>query len=124
MKMHLPLLTQSTQLPWYIIALFALTAVLIIALIIVLIIFFKKGKATKIDNSLWLDNLGGKDNIVSVNQVGSRINLSLKDKDIINKDSLKELGVKSILVMSNKVTLVVESNADNIARAINEALNN
>lgn len=124
MKMHLPLLTQSTQLPWYIIALFALTAVLIIALIIVLIIFFKKGKATKIDNSLWLDNLGGKDNIVSVNQVGSRINLSLKDKDIINKDSLKELGVKSILVMSNKVTLVVESNADNIAKAINEALNN
>ena len=122
--MHLPLLTQSTQLPWYIIALFALTAVLIIALIIVLIIFFKKGKATKIDNSLWLDNLGGKDNIVSVNQVGSRINLSLKDKDIINKDSLKELGVKSILVMSNKVTLVVESNADNIAKAINEALNN
>ena len=124
MKMHLPLLTQSTQLPWYIIALFALTAVLIIALIIVLIIFFKKGKATKIDNSLWFDNLGGKDNIVSVNQVGSRINLSLKDKDIINKDSLKELGVKSILVMSNKVTLVVESNADNIAKAINEALNN
>lgn len=124
MEMHLPLLTQSTQLPWYIIALFALTAVLIIALIIVLIIFFKKGKATKIDNSLWLDNLGGKENIVSVSQVGSRINLSLKNKEIINKDNLKELGVKSILVMSNKVTLVVESNADNIAEAINEALNN
>ena len=78
----------------------------------------------KVDNSLWIDNLGGRENIASVTQVGSRINLVLKDKELINKDNLKELGVKSVLVMSNKVTLVVENNAENIAKAINEALNN
>ena len=78
----------------------------------------------KLDNSLWIDNLGGRENIASATQVGSRINLVLKDKELINKDNLKELGVKSVLVMSNKVTLVVENNAENIAKAINEALNN
>ena len=78
----------------------------------------------KVDNSLWIENLGGKENIESVNQVGSRINLVLKDKEMINKDNLKELGVKSVLVMSNKVTLVIENNAEDIAKAINEALNN
>ena len=124
MKMHLPLLTDNTQLPGWLIALFVVTGILIIATIVVIIIFLKKRKNVKVDDSLWIMNLGGKDNVESVNQVGSRINLVLKDKEVINKDNLKELGVKSILVMSNKVTLVVDTNAEDIANAINAGLNN
>lgn len=124
MKMHLPLLTDNTQLPGWLIALFVVTGILIIATIVVIIIFLKKRKNVKVDDSLWIMNLGGKDNVESVNQVGSRINLVLKDKEVINKDNLKELGVKSILVMSNKVTLVVDTNAEDIAKAINEGLSN
>lgn len=124
MKLDLPLLVENTEFPWFLIALFVATGILMIATVVVLIIFLKKKKVVKVDNSLWIDNLGGKDNIESINQVGSRINLVLKDKEMINKDNLKELGVKSVLVMSNKVTLVIENNAEDIARAINEALNN
>lgn len=124
MKLSLPLLVDNFQLPPWLIALFIVTGVLIIATVIVLIIFLKKRKVVKVDDSLWIDNLGGRENINGVTQVGSRINLVLKDKEIINKDNLKELGVKSVLVMSNKVTLVVENNAEDIAKAINEALNN
>lgn len=124
MKLSLPLLVDNTQFPGWLIALFIVTGVLIIATVIVVIIFLKKKKVVKVDDSLWIDNLGGRENITSVTQVGSRINLVLKDKEIINKDNLKELGVKSVLVMSNKVTLVVENNAEDIAKAINEALNN
>lgn len=124
MKLDLPLLVENTEFPWFLIALFVATGVLMIATVVVLIIFLKKKKVVKVDNSLWIDNLGGKENIESVNQVGSRINLVLKDKEAINKDNLKELGVKSVLVMSNKVTLVIENNAEDIAKAINEALNN
>ena len=124
MKLNLPLLVENTEFPWYLIALFVATGILMIATVVVLIIFLKKKKAVKVDDSLWIDNLGGKDNIESVSQVGSRINLVLKDKEIINKDNLKELGVKSVLVMSNKVTLVIENNAEDIARAINDGLNN
>ncbi len=123
MKMHLPLL-ENTQFPPLLIVAFVVSGLLLIAFIVVLIIFLKKKKVVKVDNSLWIDNLGGRENIASVTQVGSRINLVLKDKELINKDNLKELGVKSVLVMSNKVTLVVENNAENIAEAINEALNN
>lgn len=124
MKLSLPLLVDNTQFPGWLIALFIVTGVLIIATVIVVIIFLKKKKVVKVDDSLWIDNLGGRENVTSVTQVGSRINLVLKDKEIINKDNLKELGVKSVLVMSNKVTLVVENNAEDIAKAINEALNN
>lgn len=123
MKLDLPLLVENTEFPWYLIALFVATGILMIATVVAIIIFLKKKKAVKVDNSLWIDNLGGKDNIESVNQVGSRINLVLKDKEMINKDNLKELGVKSVLVMSNKVTLVIENNAEDIAKAIEEALN-
>ncbi len=124
MKLNLPLLVENTQLPWYLIVLFVATGILMIATVVVIIIFLKKKKVVKVDNSLWIDNLGGKDNIESISQVGSRINLVLKDKEAINKDNLKELGVKSVLVMSNKVTLVIENNAEDIAKAIEEALNN
>ena len=124
MKLNLPLLVENTEFPWYLIALFVATGILMIATVVVIIIFLKKKKIVKVDNSLWIDNLGGKDNIENVNQVGSRINLVLKDKEMINKDNLKELGVKSVLVMSNKVTLVIESNAEDIAKAIEEALKN
>ena len=124
MKLNLPLLVENTEFPWYLIVLFVATGILMIATVVVLIIFLKKKKAVKVDDSLWIDNLGGRENITSVTQVGSRINLVLKDKEIINKDNLKELGVKSVLVMSNKVTLVVENNAEDIAKAINEVLKN
>ena len=124
MKLDLPLLVENTEFPWFLISLFVATGVLMIATVVVLIIFLKKKKVVKVDNSLWIENLGGKENIESVNQVGSRINLVLKDKEAINKDNLKELGVKSVLVMSNKVTLVIENNAEDIAKAINDGLNN
>ena len=123
MKMHLPLL-ENTQFPPLLIVAFVVSGLLLIAFIVVLIIFLKKKKVVKVDNSLWIDNLGGRENIASVTQVGSRINLVLKDKETINKDNLKELGVKSVLVMSNKVTLVIENNAEDIAKAINDGLNN
>ena len=124
MKLYLPLLADNLQLPPWLIVLFVATGVLMIATVVVIIIFLKKRKVAKVDNSLWIENLGGRENIDNVTQVGSRINLVLKDKELINKDNLKELGVKSVLVMSNKVTLVVENNAEDIAEAINEALKN
>ena len=47
-----------------------------------------------------------------------------KDKENIDREKLTEYGVKSVLVMSNKVTLVVNEKATDVANAINEALSN
>lgn len=94
-------------------------ALLIIAIAVCLVLFLKRGKkAPKVNGGEWVEALGGNDNIVSVNAVGSRLTLVLKDKEVINRDKLKELGVSSVLVMSNKVTLVIEGQAENIASSI------
>ena len=112
-------------LPIYLWALVIGGSLLVVLLIVFLVIFFAKRKrSTKVDDSIWLLALGGKENIVSITAIGSRINLSLKDNALINRDKLKELGVKSVLVMSNKVTLVVESMAELIANSISHSINN
>lgn len=95
-------------------------SLLAVALVVCLVLFLNRGKkkSPKIDNSEWVEALGGNDNIVSITAVGSRLSLVLKDKENINRDKLKELGVSSVLVMSNKVTLVIEGQAENIAKAL------
>ena len=123
MKINLPIFTDA--LPTYLLAIIIVGGVIVLAAIVFLIIFFKnKNKKPKVDNSKWLEALGGKDNVISVMAVGSRINLNLKDKENIDREKLTEYGVKSVLVMSNKVTLVVNEKATDAANAINEALNN
>lgn len=120
MKLNLSFL--SANIPPYLVAILIGSGVLLLGIIVFLIVFFRnKSKKPHLDNSKWVDALGGKENIVNVAAVGSRINLTLKDKDAINREKLAEYGVKSVLVMSNKVTLVKEK-AVETAQAINEAL--
>ena len=98
-------------------------AILFFVAISFTIITIKKKKAPKLDNNVWLLALGEKDNIKEVNAIGSRLTLSLVDKEKIDREKLKELGVSSVLTMSNKVTLVIEGKAEIIAKAIKEGLN-
>ena len=121
--MNYPLLTNT--LPTYLWAIIIGGGVLLIAVIVFLIIFFSKRKKTpKIDDGVWLIALGGKENVNSVSAIGSRLTLSLVDKEKVDREKLKELGVGSVLTMSNKVTLVIQKQALEIANRIQEALNN
>lgn len=121
--MNYPLLTNT--LPTYLWGVIIGGGVLLIAVIVFLIIFFSKRKKTpKIDDGVWLIALGGKENVNSVSAIGSRLTLSLVDKEKVDREKLKELGVSSVLTMSNKVTLVIQKQALEIANRIQEALNN
>ena len=124
MKSNFILLLTET-LPSYAIALIIGGAV-IAAIVIVFVSFLllKRRKNTVVDDSSWLLALGGKENITFVDAIGSRINLSLKNKEIIDREKLKELGVNSVLTMSNKVTLVVTDHAQEIADSIRSSINN
>lgn len=95
---------------------------LLTAVIVLLVAYLKKKKGPSLKEDDWLLALGGKDNIKEVTAIGSRLNINLIEKDNINRDKLKELGVSSILVMSNKVTLVIENQAEKIADLINRSL--
>ena len=97
-----------------------------IILVILGVIFFvhlarkKKNKAPKrvIEASAYLEALGGADNVISHQLVRSRIILELKDYDLFNKEKLKEAGVDSFIMMSNKLTLVIQGDAEGVNAAI------
>ena len=116
-------LLNNTSLPTYAVVLIVAGCLVLVAILVFLIIFFGKRKKNPIvDESAWLTALGGKDNINNVSAIGSRINLSLKDKEKIDREKLTNLGVNSVLVMSNKVTLVIANSAVDIAETISNGI--
>ena len=124
LPMYLPLLTVKGLFdPPIVYFFFGGIALVVIVAIILVIVFVKarKGK-TVINNSDWLIALGDKENIKEITATGSRLSLVLVDKEKIDREKLKQLGVSSVLVMSNKVTLVIEDKAEQIAASIQKDL--
>ena len=119
-SLHLPIYLDVEPLP---IIMIAGAGVLLVAAIIIIVYLFTHHKSKKpLDSSVWLLALGDKENIKEVSATGSRLSLVLMDKEKIDRAKLKELGVKSVLVMSNKVTLVIEAKAEQIASSIQNSL--
>ena len=91
--------------------------------LVVLVIFLinksrtknKKLSQAKQDEKL-IEGLGGENNIESiVSVVGSRLSIKLSDPELLKRDLLKEAGITSVIVMSNKVTLVIENRAKELS---------
>ena len=92
--------------------------VLVIAALLI-IFLVRRNKKPRISDADWFDALGGKENVVEHTKVGSRISLVLKDYDVVDETKLNELGVDSIIKMSNKITLVVKGDADSLYKLFN-----
>ena len=119
---NLPLLTSEIN-NTLVICLIALDAVLLFLVVIMVILHFvKKSPKQKVNNNEWFVALGGKENIKEINATGSRLSLVLNDKESIDREKLKQLGVSSVVTMSNKVTLVIESKAEMIAEKLKSSL--
>ena len=119
---NLPLLTSEIN-NTLVICLIALDAVLLFLVVIMVILHFvKKSPKQKVNNDEWFMALGGKENIKEINATGSRLSLVLNDKESIDREKLKQLGVSSVVTMSNKVTLVIESKAEMIAEKLKSSL--
>ena len=98
--------------------------VLLIALFLLVYFLFikKRNKKFVVDNNVWFLALGDKENIKEINGVGSRLTLKLVDKEKINREKLKELGVSSVIMMSDKVTLVIEGQAEKLSSLLKNSL--
>ena len=119
-SLHLPFLSDVNPVP---IIMIAGAAVLLIAAIVIIIYLVTHRKSKKsLDSGAWLIALGNKENVKEVSATGSRLSVVLENKDIIDREKLKELGVNSVLVMSNKVTLVIENKAEQVAASIQKDL--
>ena len=122
MLFQLSLLTNDTNIP-LIIGLVSGGVVLIVTMILLLYFFvFKKKNKKSIDNNAWFVALGEKDNIKEVKGIGSRLTVVLLDQTKADKEQLKALGVSNIIAMSNKMTLVIEGEAERIANLLNNSL--
>ena len=97
---------------------------ILLILLIVLIVSLSKRKKTPaapkrvIVASAYMEALGGAENIVSHNLIRSRIVLTLKDYDLVDKEKLKEAGVDGFIMMSEKLTLVIKGDAEAVNAAI------
>lgn len=100
-------------------------AVVALGLIVLVIFLVKKSRTknkilnqAKQDEKL-IEGLGGENNIESiVSVVGSRLSVKLFDAELLKRDLLKEAGITSVIVMSNKVTLVIENRAKELSRSL------
>lgn len=73
--------------------------------------FKKKKKKVEIKTNLYLEALGGEENVIDRALDGSRIILRLKDYNAVNRDKLREAGVTGFIQMSDRLTLVIKENA-------------
>lgn len=71
-----------------------------------------------IKNEAALAALGGAENILDHSLNGSRVILVLSNYDAVNVEALKELGVSSVVKMTNKITLVVKGDASSFYKSL------
>ncbi len=117
----LPLLANEIK-PLAIVLIVMAVVFFLAALGILIYLIVSKKKENEANGSVWILALGNKENVKEVSAVGSRLTVNLEDKEKIDRTKLKDLGVSSILVMSNKITLVIEGKAEKIAALIKKDL--
>lgn len=123
MNNYLPILSNETAIPLPVIIIAgSILLVVVVFLILLFTVILPKKKKVSFKGEPWLLALGDKENIKEITAIGSRVNLVLVDKEKIDREKLKELGVSSVLIMSNKVTLVIEDKAEIIAANIQKIL--
>lgn len=66
----------------------------------------RKGKAGDIDIFTYL---GGKDNVLSFTVHGSRLIIKLKNKNLLQREELKALGVKGFVEKEEDITIVLSN---------------
>ena len=99
----------------------ALIVVAVLALVVGLLFLLKPKKKPAprpVEKSAYLSAMGGEENIVSHLRKGSRIELVLKDYSLLDKERLKAAGVDSFILMSNKLTLVIQGDAERVEKTL------
>ena len=98
-------------------------ATIVLTIVIIFLIKNRKPQEKKFsdDFNLWYEYLGGLENIEEITGVGSRLTVKLKDLNRLD-EKIKELGVTNILKMSDKVVLVIENSASELAESLSKNL--
>ena len=94
----------------------------LIIIAVLLIIAFVIVKMNKKDFSIEINKLitclGGKDNILDVEVNMSRLKVTLKDMEIVDKEGIQKLGAKGIVEIDNQLKILFGPNSKQLKKYI------
>lgn len=94
-----------------------IVAVLLLISIIVIKIN-KKDFSVKINKLI--QYLGGKDNILNVENNMSRLKVTVRDTSIVNKDAIQKLGAKGIVEIDNQLKIILGPESKTLKKYIKD----
>lgn len=71
---------------------------------------------------IFVENLGGKENLIEISNCATRLRLVMKDTKKINETELKKLGAMGIIKKGNAVQVIVGTQAEHIANEIKKSV--
>lgn len=72
---------------------------------------------------VFIHALGGKDNIIDVSSTISSVKITLKNIDLVNKEEIKEISQRGILVSENKITILFGDFSETLKNVLQEEIN-
>lgn len=94
--------------------------ILVILLIISLVVVKLNKKNFTFEINKLIQNLGGKDNILDTQVNMSRLNVTVKDVTLVNKEAIQKLGAKGIVEIDNHLKIIFGPNAKALKKYISE----
>ena len=92
----------------------------IVLLIILLAVLKASKKDASIDLNKLVENLGGKDNIISTETDMSRFKVELKDVTKANKEGIQKLGARGIVEIDNQLKIILGPDSKQLKKYIDE----
>lgn len=94
--------------------------IIVILVLIALAISKSMKKDIKIEMNKLVTSLGGKDNIVNYEVNKSRFIVTLKDVNLVNKESIQKMGAKGIVEIDNQLKIILGDEARQLKRQIDK----
>lgn len=92
--------------------------ILAVLLIISLVIIKLRRKDFTLEINKLIQYLGGKDNILDVEVNMSRMKVTLKDMEIVDKDGIQKLGARGIVEVDNQLKIIFGANSKELKKYI------
>ena len=92
--------------------------ILSVLIIISLIIVKLRKKDFSLEINKLIQCLGGKDNILDVEVNMSRLKVTLKDMEIVDKDGIQKLGARGIVEVDNQLKIIFGANSKELKKYI------
>ena len=92
--------------------------ILLVLIIISLIIVKLRKKDFSLEINKLIQCLGGKENIIDVEVNMSRLKVTLKDMEIVDKDGIQKLGARGIVEVDNQLKIIFGANSKELKKYI------